>query len=90
MDDYEDVWQWWCQPCQKWGMVTRRAARRVRRLMHEPGMRAYPCPRGKGWHNGHNPLPVRRGLFTAAEWYALPPRRRAEVMDELQQEANAA
>lgn len=69
--DEEYGHQWWCERCQKVGHLTRRYARQWVKRRHERGLRAYRCEQ-RGWHNGHTPEPVRRGLYTRDEWYALP------------------
>lgn len=49
-----------CEPCGngKWVYVSRKAARRARRLMTGGATKgaelsAYQCPHGNGWHLGH-------------------------------------
>lgn len=45
-----------CQRCQHGTYDTRRAARRAARRHHpnDPGLNAFRCPFGNGWHYGHD------------------------------------
>jgi hypothetical protein len=53
---------------------TRKNARKVKRDLHDPGMRAYECDQGGDmqspwWHVGHLPGVVKRGEVSAIEVY---------------------
>lgn len=53
-------------------LLTRKNARRMVRVMHEPGMREFPCdvyPGQNWWHAGHMPENVRMGYVGIAEVY---------------------
>lgn len=61
----------WCPAHRKHIYGTRRAAKRVCRILpHRKGMREYRCTAvDYGWHVGHQPRVVMLGLKTAREVY---------------------
>jgi len=60
----------WCPTHSKRAWLTRKAADSAIRRIREP-MREYPCDRvDGGWHIGHLPPDVRKGVITAPEIYS--------------------
>lgn len=58
--------------------VSRKAARRTARRIHDSGLREYPCDVVAGcWHIGHLPKRVVKGGITAPEIYCQTDRTTA-------------
>lgn len=55
--------------CAKVRYVNRSAARRARQQIGDRGLRPYRCADCGGWHLGHLPSVVRRGLKSRDEIY---------------------